>query len=190
MAASSGRFPCRPSKRCAPVSDSRPRRVSRADQDFLNLCGCPLSFECAGFGAAFFAWPAGCRGRSFQSSDRKRFPHPPCICLNWGGVLVLLGVLVMQRFRIQKSGKGIFYGLSVGTHRGAGCAIAQRAAHEGADRRRWFRWGGPGDLFAAVRKTVQTWLIYVIVVLVSWGVLGIFQKVASSYMSAESMLIC
>jgi drug/metabolite transporter (DMT)-like permease len=36
---------------------------------------------------------------------------------------------------------------------------------------------------------VQLWLIYVIVVLVSWGVLGIFQKVASSYISAESMLI-
>jgi drug/metabolite transporter (DMT)-like permease len=36
---------------------------------------------------------------------------------------------------------------------------------------------------------VHTWLIYVIVVLVSWGVLGIFQKVASGYISAESMLI-
>lgn len=33
---------------------------------------------------------------------------------NWGGVPVLLGVLVMQRFRIQKSKKGIFYGLTVG----------------------------------------------------------------------------
>jgi bacterial/archaeal transporter family protein len=36
---------------------------------------------------------------------------------------------------------------------------------------------------------VQTWLIYVIVVLVSWGVLGIFQKIASNHISAESMLI-
>jgi transporter family protein len=32
----------------------------------------------------------------------------------WGGVPVLLFVLVMQRFRIQKSKKGIFYGLTVG----------------------------------------------------------------------------
>lgn len=36
---------------------------------------------------------------------------------------------------------------------------------------------------------MQTWLIYVIVVLVSWGVLGIFQKVASNHISAESMLV-
>ena len=32
----------------------------------------------------------------------------------WGGVPVLLFILVMQRFRIQKSKKGIFYGLTVG----------------------------------------------------------------------------
>ena len=36
---------------------------------------------------------------------------------------------------------------------------------------------------------MQPWLIYVIIVLVSWGVLGIFQKVASNYLSAESMLV-
>jgi len=36
---------------------------------------------------------------------------------------------------------------------------------------------------------MQTWLIYVIIVLVSWGILGIFQKVASNHISAESMLI-
>jgi drug/metabolite transporter (DMT)-like permease len=32
----------------------------------------------------------------------------------WGGVPVMLGVLVMQRFRLQRSKKGIFYGLMVG----------------------------------------------------------------------------
>jgi bacterial/archaeal transporter family protein len=36
---------------------------------------------------------------------------------------------------------------------------------------------------------VQTWLIFVMIVLVSWGVLGIFQKLSSNYISAESMLI-
>jgi bacterial/archaeal transporter family protein len=32
----------------------------------------------------------------------------------WGGVPVMLAVLVMQRFRIEKSKKGILYGLTVG----------------------------------------------------------------------------
>ena len=36
---------------------------------------------------------------------------------------------------------------------------------------------------------MQTWLIFVIIVLVSWGVLGIFQKLSTNYLSAESTLI-
>jgi drug/metabolite transporter (DMT)-like permease len=38
----------------------------------------------------------------------------------WGGMPVLLGVLVMQRFRIERSRKGIFYGLTVGILSAAG----------------------------------------------------------------------
>jgi drug/metabolite transporter (DMT)-like permease len=32
----------------------------------------------------------------------------------WGGVPVMIAVLIMQRFRIERSRKGIFYGLTVG----------------------------------------------------------------------------
>ena len=38
----------------------------------------------------------------------------------WGGVPVLIAVVVMQRFRIEKSRKGIFYGLTVGILSAAG----------------------------------------------------------------------
>jgi transporter family protein len=36
---------------------------------------------------------------------------------------------------------------------------------------------------------MHSWLIFVIIVLVSWGVLGIFQKLSTNYLSAESTLI-
>ena len=36
---------------------------------------------------------------------------------------------------------------------------------------------------------MQPWLIFVVIVLLSWGVLGIFQKLSTNYLSAESMLI-
>ena len=36
---------------------------------------------------------------------------------------------------------------------------------------------------------MQPWLIFVIIALVSWGVLGIFQKLCTNYLSAESTLI-
>ena len=34
-----------------------------------------------------------------------------------------------------------------------------------------------------------SWVFYAIVVLVSWGVLGVFQKLATNYISAESTMI-
>jgi bacterial/archaeal transporter family protein len=36
---------------------------------------------------------------------------------------------------------------------------------------------------------MHSWLLYAVIVLVSWGVLGIFQKLATNYISAESTMI-
>ncbi len=51
----------------------------------------------------------------FSKLGSEDIPAPTMQYLfTWGGVPVMLGVLVMQRFRIQRSKKGIFYGLMVG----------------------------------------------------------------------------
>ena len=45
----------------------------------------------------------------------EQIPAPTMQYLfNWGSIPVLLGFLVMQRFRIEKSPKGIAFGLTVG----------------------------------------------------------------------------
>ena len=36
---------------------------------------------------------------------------------------------------------------------------------------------------------MHSWLFYAVIVLVSWGVLGIYQKLATNYISAESTMI-
>jgi transporter family protein len=36
---------------------------------------------------------------------------------------------------------------------------------------------------------MQTWLIFVAIALIAWGVVGIFQKLSTNYLSAESTLI-
>jgi transporter family protein len=36
---------------------------------------------------------------------------------------------------------------------------------------------------------MHSWLLYAFIVLVSWGVLGIYQKLATNYISAESTMI-
>ncbi len=36
---------------------------------------------------------------------------------------------------------------------------------------------------------MHSWLLYAVIVLVSWGVLGIYQKLATNYISAESTMI-
>jgi drug/metabolite transporter (DMT)-like permease len=57
----------------------------------------------------------------FSKLGSEEIPAPTMQYLfTWGGVPVGLAVLVMQRFRIEKSRKGIFFGLMVGILSGAG----------------------------------------------------------------------